>query len=94
MAEVVRTKSGRVLTEADIEALADEFERGVDLSTWVPRPGRPSLGATPGEHSPRIAVRVPVELHRRVHARADAEGRNVSQVLRDLLEGYAGRPRR
>lgn len=90
MDRTVRTKSGRILTEADIEALADEFERGVDLSTWHHRPGRPSLDANSGKHSPRIAVRVPTELNRRVHERAEAEGRNVSEVLRDLLEAYAG----
>lgn len=90
MAETLRTRSGRVLTDADIEALADEAERGFDLSKWHHRPGRPSLDASSGKHSPRIAVRVPTDLHRRVHERADAEGRNISEVLRDLLEAYAG----
>lgn len=89
MAKVARTKSGRVLTETDIDALADEFERGVDLSTWTTRPGRPSLSAQPGVHSPRVAVRVPAELDRRVRRRAAEEGRSVSQVLRELLESYA-----
>jgi len=28
------TKTGRVLTEADFEALADEAERGYDVSDW------------------------------------------------------------
>lgn len=96
MAETIKTKSGHILTEADIEALADEAERGYDLSEWHTRPGRPFLGAQPaqpGEHSPRIAVRLPAELHRRVRERANAERRNVSQVVRDLLEDYAGRPR-
>jgi predicted HicB family RNase H-like nuclease len=90
----MKRKSGGVLTEADVEALADQFERGVDLSKWRPRPGRPSLSATPGEHSPRIAVRVPAELHRRVLDRAEAEGLSLSQVMRRLLESYAGRPSR
>jgi hypothetical protein len=90
------TSSGQVLTDADIEALADEAERGYDLSEWRIRPGRPFLGAAqlaqPGEHSPRIAVRLPAELHRRVRQRASAEERSVSQVVRDLLEDYAGPP--
>ena len=30
----VVTKSGHTLTEDDIERLADEAERGFDLSTW------------------------------------------------------------
>ena len=89
MARVVITKSGRTLTEADIEKLADELEAGVDLSTWEPRPGRPRLESTATEHSPRIAVRVPASLHRRVSSRAAAEGQSVSRVVRRLLEEYA-----
>lgn len=89
MARVVITKSGRRLTEADIEKLADELEAGVDLSTWEPRPGRPPLEPTATEHSPRIAVRVPASLHRRVASRAAEEGQSISRVVRRLLEEYA-----
>lgn len=32
-----RTKSGRVLTDADIEALADEAERGYDVEHLLQR---------------------------------------------------------
>lgn len=40
---VLRTKSGRVLTDADIEALADEAERGYDPATLTARcPPKPS----------------------------------------------------
>ena len=91
LARTVTTKHGRVLTEADIERVADEFEAGFDLSTWVPRPGRPPLDLRSTAHSPRIAVRVPETLHRRVMARAAAEGRSVSQVVRKLLDEYVGR---
>jgi HicB family len=87
----VRTKRGRHLTDADIDRLADMAERGFDLSTWVPRPGRPSLGASAGAHSPRIAVRLPPSLHRRVVIRAAEEGRSISDVVRELLERYAAR---
>lgn len=34
------TKTGKVLTDADIEALADEAERGYDVSKIKPRPPR------------------------------------------------------
>ncbi|MGD0248269.1 MAG: ribbon-helix-helix protein, CopG family [Candidatus Limnocylindrales bacterium] len=89
----VKTKSRRNLSEADLERLAEEAERGFDLSTWKPRPGRPSLGAAAaGEHSPRIEARVPEPLHRRVVARAAKEGRSVSAVVRQLLEDYAREP--
>lgn len=30
--EVIRTKSGRILTDEDIQALADEAERGYDIT--------------------------------------------------------------
>jgi type I restriction enzyme, R subunit len=88
MARTFITKSGHRLTEADIERLADEAERGFDLSTWAHRRGRPPLEAGLKEHSPRIAVRVPTSLHRRVTSQAAAEGKSVSDVVRDLLEGY------
>jgi hypothetical protein len=85
----IRTKSGVRLTEADLERLADRFEAGIDISRWVPRPvGRPRLEPSANEHAPRIEVRVPSSLHRRVRARAAADGRTVSQVVRGLLEDY------
>jgi hypothetical protein len=85
----VITKSGRALSEADIDRLAEKAEEGFDLSMWKPRRGRPSLNAATGGHSPRIEVRVPEALHRRVSARAAKEGRTVSAVVRLLLEDYA-----
>lgn len=89
----VKTKSGRVLTASEIDQLAAEADRGLDLSTWTPRRGRPPLGAIAGPHSPRIAVRVPEALHRRAKQRAAKEGRSMSEVVRGLLEGYAPAPR-
>ena len=88
MARTVITKSGHTLTEADVERLADEAERGYDLSKWVHRRGRPPLEPGREEPSPRIAVRVPASLHRRVTSQAAAEGRSVSEVVRGLLEDY------
>jgi hypothetical protein len=85
----VKTKSGRSLSEADVERLATRAEQGFDLAPWKPRRGRPSLSSTPGAHSPRIEARVPEALHRRVSARAAGEGRSVSAVVRLLLEEYA-----
>jgi predicted HicB family RNase H-like nuclease len=86
---MVKTRSGRTLSEDDIERLAAEVEKGLDLSGWKTRRGRPPLDAATGEHAPRIAVRVPADVHRRVVARAAREGRSMSEVVRDLLEGYA-----
>lgn len=84
----VKTKSGRLLTESDIQELADKAERGFDLSRWHPRRGRPSLTA-PGEHSPRVSARVPEDLYRRATARAASEGKTMSEVVRSLVTGYA-----
>lgn len=44
--ETLVTKSGRVLDEAALEALAAEAEAGYDLDVLTPRPwlGRPTLG--------------------------------------------------
>lgn len=84
----MRTKSGRLLTESDIEQLADKAERGFDLSGWHPRRGRPSLSA-PGERSPRVSARVPEDLYRRATARAASEGKTMSEVVRALVSGYA-----
>jgi len=96
MRATVRTKSGRVLSEAEIDNLASRAEEGLDLSKWTPRRGRPSLdleSARSREPSPRIAVRVPRALHRRVSTRAAGEGRTISEVVRDLLTGYAANGR-
>ena len=91
MANTVVTKSGRRLTEADIERLAAEAERGFDLSTWKHRRGRPPLDANSDTHAPRIAIRLPTALHRRVATQAAAEGRSVSALVRSLLEEYVRR---
>jgi predicted HicB family RNase H-like nuclease len=92
MPGTVKTRSGRTLSEADVDRLAAELEKGLDLSMWKPRHGRPPLDAGAVTHAPRIAVRVPSDVHRRVVARATREGRSISEVVRDLLEGYAGGP--
>lgn len=89
MPERVTTKSGHTLSDVDIERLADRLDEGIDLSSWQPRRGRPSLGVNARQHSPRIAVRIPDALNDRVRTRAAREGRSVSDVVRELLEGYA-----
>ncbi len=88
----VTTKSGRVLNDADLERIAAKAEAGFDISAWRQRPGRPSLSTAATEHSPRIAVRIPEALRDDVVMRATAEGKNLSQVVRSLLEDYAHSP--
>jgi hypothetical protein len=85
----MKTKSGRTLTEVDLERLADDAERGFDLSAWKPRRGRPPLDAEATGHSPRVGARVSKALYARATARASSEGRTISDVVRALLEEYA-----
>lgn len=93
MPRAVRTKNGQTLTGRHLDELVAKAEEGYDLAGWTPRRGRPSLDAASKEPSPRIAVRLPPNLHRRVSSRAAGEGRTVSEVVRELLADYAGRGR-
>lgn len=85
-----RTASGETLTDEDIEALADEAERGYDLdkATKVTI-GRPSLGAA--GVSPRIQVRVDPTLAMALRTRARREHRSVSELARTALREYLDR---
>ena len=88
----IRTKNGQMVTDADLDRMADEAEAGYDLSTWKPRRGRPALAAgAAGDHSPRIATRVPERLRADLERYSVAEGKTVSQVLRGLVEDYVRR---
>ena len=87
----VKTKSGGVLSVADVDRIAAKLEVGFPASAWKPRPGRPHLAVDANAHSPRIAARVPEKLRERVLARAKTEGKTLSEALRGLLEEYADR---
>jgi hypothetical protein len=76
------------LTDADYERLADFAEAGFEPSALKTRRGRPSLGGSPGP-SPRVATRLPADVHAKALARADAEGRTLGEVMRSLVEAYA-----
>ncbi len=88
MERYVVKETGVVLTDEMIEALADEAEKGYDLScSEIVRVGRPPLGAGESE-SPRITIRTEPLLNKAVRARAAAEGRSVSDLARVALEKY------
>src|SRR5690242_4614431 len=86
--EVWVTRSGTVITEEVAEQMADEFERdGFDPSKVERRyVGRPSLG--PKGLSPRVSFRVPPDLHKAAWARADKEGRSLSELAREAFDRY------
>jgi predicted HicB family RNase H-like nuclease len=84
------TAAGDELTEDDLEALADEAERGYDLAKAKRvTVGRPSLGGTGA--SPRVQVRVDPDLAQALHARAQKERRSVSEIARTALREYIER---
>jgi hypothetical protein len=86
----IRTAAGDELTEEDIEALADEAERGYDLDKAIKiTVGRPSLGAD--GVSPRIQVRVDPTLATALRSRARREKRTVSEIARTALREYLDR---
>jgi len=82
------TSSGAVITEEIAEQMAEDFEKNPpDLSTWERRyVGRPSLG--PNGLSPRVSFRVPPDLHKAAWARADKEGRSLSDLAREAFTRY------
>ena len=84
-----RTKSGKVLTDADIRALADEAERGYDPGQLARRPGRPRIGSAPAGVVP---VRLHDELLRSVRAIADAGQTSLSEIVRSALRAYLMTP--
>jgi hypothetical protein len=86
----LKTRRGTKLTKKVLDALADEAERGYDLTKAKRvRMGRPALGGE-GE-SPRVQVRVDPDLAEALRARARQEHRSVSDIARTALREYVDR---
>ncbi|HSM64803.1 MAG TPA: CopG family transcriptional regulator [Ilumatobacteraceae bacterium] len=80
------TKTGRELTDADIEELADEAEQGYDVDELKRRRrGRPMLGSAPAEVVP---VRLDPELRRAVEDRARDDDTTVSALIREAIRRF------
>lgn len=82
-----RTKSGKSLTDADIDTLADDVAT-TDYDTETlhgRRRGRPLLGSAPAEVVP---VRLDPELRAAIEARAHADDTNSSEIIRRALRAY------
>lgn len=80
------TKTGRELTDADIEKLADEAEQGYDVDELKSRRrGRPMLGSAPAEVVP---VRLDPELKRAVEDRARDDDTTVSALIREAIRRF------
>jgi hypothetical protein len=84
--ETYKTRTGKVLTDAEIEALAHEAERGYDVEALkARRRGRPMLGTAPAEVVP---VRLDPDLKQAVEARAEAEHATTSEIIRRALRRF------
>ena len=80
-------KFGTEITPEIADALADEAERGYDLSRARGRSvGRPSLGGRGA--SPRVSFRTTPELYRAAQSRARKEGRTLSDLAREAVARY------
>ncbi|MDR1295561.1 MAG: ribbon-helix-helix domain-containing protein [Bifidobacteriaceae bacterium] len=84
MTDYGTTSNGRPITEADIQAWADEAERGYDTAELKKR-GRPRLG--PGV-STVLPVRITADLDAALTARATQTNQSRSEITRAALHAY------
>ena len=81
-------KGGRILSDADLEAFADEAERGYNPAQFTRspgRPGRPRMGSAPAVVLP---VRLHADLDAAVKRRAAIERTSVSELVRQAISLY------
>jgi hypothetical protein len=85
--EKLFTAAGVEITDQMAEELADEAERGYEISELRRQyVGRPSLGRR--GISPRISFRAPDNLFKEAQRRADKEERSLSDLAREALTRY------
>jgi uncharacterized protein (DUF4415 family) len=81
-------KSGRAITDADVQRLADEAECGYDVNALIARRGkrgRPALGSAPASVE---SVRLDPELRDQLAQRAKTDGTTTSEIIRQALRNY------
>jgi hypothetical protein len=82
-----RTRSGRTLTDEDIDAIATEVQRtDYDVETLkARRRGRPPMGSGPADVVP---VRIDPELRAAIEARAEADHTTTSEIIREAIRRF------
>ena len=82
-----RTKTGRTLTDADLDAIADEVESAeYDIEALkTRRRGRPAMGSGPAHVVP---VRIDPELKAAIETRAETEHTTTSEIIRVALRNF------
>jgi Ribbon-helix-helix protein, copG family len=82
------SRSGKLITDKEIQALAAEVESGYDVDALVARRGkrgRPALGSAPASVE---SVRLDPELRDRLLERAKADDTTTSEVIREALRRF------
>ena len=82
------TRSGKPITDKEIEALAAEADSGYDLDPLLARRGkrgRPALGSAAASVE---SFRLDPELRDQLLERAKAEGTTTSEVIREALRRF------
>ena len=95
---MTRGRHRPTLSEDEARELSEYIEglQPEKLGRGKPGPGhrgRPSLTKGEVRHSPSIHVRVPAALYRKLSQRADASGKTMSTVVREILQKHAPRVR-
>ncbi|HET8739779.1 MAG TPA: ribbon-helix-helix protein, CopG family [Acidimicrobiia bacterium] len=82
-----RTRTGRTLTDDDIDAIAREVEKAeYDVEALkTRRRGRPTMGSGPADVVP---VRIDPELRSAIEARAEADHTTTSEIIREALRRF------
>ncbi|MGH8924542.1 MAG: ribbon-helix-helix protein, CopG family [Acidimicrobiia bacterium] len=82
-----RTRTGRTLTDEEIDALATEVaETDYDVEALkTQRRGRPSMGSRPADVVP---VRIDPELRAAIEARAEADHTTTSEIIREAIRRF------
>lgn len=83
-----RTRSGRIITDEEIEQLATavaETDDDVEELKTRRRRGRPPMGSGPADVVP---VRIDPELRASIEARAERDHSTVSDVIREAIRRY------
>ena len=82
-----RTRSGRTLTDEEIDALSDKVaETDYDVEALkTRRRGRPPMGSGPAEVVP---VRIDPELRAAIEARAQAEHTTTGEIIREAIRRF------
>ena len=81
-----RLKSGVVVTDLDIQRMADDVAtREFDLSKFTRLPGRPLMGKAVAEVVP---VRIEPAIIKSIDKRARKEGTTRSDIIRQAIKSY------